>query len=74
MKALKFIKHPVNHRITILLPESFEDDDVEVIVRQYKKNDKTTKDIEKFCGFLKEIDMDVDKEIRKMRQEWERDF
>ena len=75
MRALRFIKHPVKNKIIIILPESYGNEDVEVTVKQLKKKGlKRTSEVDKFCGFMKNIEMDTKEEIRKMRNEWERNI
>ncbi len=75
MRALKFIRHPVQNKIIIVLPESYGDNDVEITITPLK-NDNTKKEnnFEKYCGFMKDIKMDTDVEIDKMRNEWKRDI
>ena len=78
MEALRVIKKPVNSTITITLPASFGDGEVEVIVRPVGKDRKKneTFDPEKFRGSLRSemSDKELEEEIRKMREEWERGF
>lgn len=78
MEALRIIQKPVNRKITIELPKSFGDEDVEIIVlpvvRANGKQDKI--DSTQFRGAIK-LDMseeEIANECQKLRAEWERDF
>lgn len=76
MDAYRIIEKPENHKITITLPESFGDEEVEVIVLPVEGKSEKKKEFDptKYRGFLKDIEMDVDEECRKMRGEWDRGF
>jgi len=76
METLRLIKKPVNSTITITLPESFGDGEMEVIVRPVENSEEDKKDIDitKYRGIWKDKDLDIDKICRELREEWERDF
>lgn len=66
-----------NSRITIQLPEGFENSDVEVIVVQSSLNQPVRgqrKSFAKFRGSLQTglSQQELDEELLKMRDEWER--
>ncbi|NOY59535.1 MAG: hypothetical protein GXO75_11500 [Calditrichaeota bacterium] len=80
MEAIRIIKRPVNGEITIDLPASFTNEEVEVIVMPVQKDrnitDESEFDPEKYRGALK-VDMSIEQieqECKKMRDEWDRDF
>jgi hypothetical protein len=77
MEALRQIVRPHNRKITITLPEILGDnEEVEVIVlpKGEKKQKKGSLDVKKFRGIWADRDIDVEKDCKEMRQEWERDF
>ncbi len=76
MEALRIIQKPVNQKITIELPKSFGDEEVEIIVLPVvKKNERHKKiDPREFRGIWKDKNLDVEKICREIRDEWERDF
>ena len=76
MEALRVIKKPVNSTITITLPESFGDGEVEVIVRPVEKIQSPKKNFDptKYRGIWRDKNINIDKICREMREEWERDF
>lgn len=77
MEALRMIKKPTNRKITITLPESFGDEPVEVIVLSTGKKRKTRSKFnpEKYYG-LGQSSLsveEIDRQLREMRDEWDRD-
>jgi len=78
MEALRIIQKPVNQKITIELPKSFGDEEVEIIVLPVVKENGRHKKIDptQYRGAIK-LDMseeEIAKECQKLRAEWERDF
>lgn len=79
MKALRIITRPKNSRITIDLPAEFQVyEQVEIIVLPYVEQAKKEKtfDPKKFRGAAKlnMTEEEIDRECRKLRDEWEREF
>lgn len=77
MDAYRIIEKPENHKITITLPESFGDEEVEVIVlpvNDKKKIEKESFDPDKFRGIWKNSNIDAEKLSREMRSEWNRNI
>ncbi len=77
MEALRYIKKPKNNKITISLPDSFKDDEVEIIIM--KRIDKPEPEKEKFDaasykGIWKDSRIDANRVSREMRDQWERDI
>ncbi len=74
------IKKPVNGEITIDLPESLADEEVEVIVLPVQNDgsnvDERVFNPAKYRGALKvKMSLDqVERECKEMRDEWNRDF
>lgn len=80
MEAIRIIKKPINGEVVIDLPESFADNEVEVIVMPVQKDrsdvDERAFDPEKYRGALK-VKMsleEIEQECKEMRDEWDRDF
>ncbi len=80
MEALRIIKKPVNRQVTIDIPETFGEGDVEIIVLPVaaKNGKKSSKkfDPEIFRGKIKS-DLSVEEigiECQKLRDEWKRDI
>lgn len=79
MEALRIIKSPEQGKITIILPEELKaEKELEVIVLPVggKKEIKKGFDPRKFKGAVK-LDMsveEIDRECRKVRDDWERGF
>ena len=77
MEALRYIKKPVNSKITISLPDSFKDDEVEIIImRRIEKTGpgKEQFDAGRYRGIWKDSKIDSDRVSREMRDQWERDI
>lgn len=76
MEAVRMIKKPVNGEVTIDLPESFGEHEVEVIVLPVGKEEEREKnrDLAAFEGIWEGKNLDVEKTSKEMRAEWERDF
>lgn len=74
MEALRIRQKPVKRRITVTLPPSFGEDEVEIIIFPIEKRTGKKFDPTPYYGFMKHIDMDMEEEIRTMRDEWERNF
>lgn len=75
MEAIRQIVKPHNHKITITLPNIFEDKEVMVIVLPNDDTldtSTTTKfNPEEFVGIWSDTDIDVEKACKEMREEWE---
>ena len=78
MEAIRIIKKPTNREITIKLPESFGDEPVEVIILKPAKKRKTRSKFnpEDYFGLGQSglSDKEIDRQLRKLRDEWERDI
>ncbi|MEI7638501.1 MAG: hypothetical protein WCJ37_14420 [Syntrophus sp. (in: bacteria)] len=78
MEAFRVVETPVNRTLTIRLPGTFGDGPVEVIILPTADEIKTGKSFNPhdFFGITK-LDMteaEIDKECRKVREEWNRGF
>ncbi|MCK6621404.1 MAG: hypothetical protein HUU32_21735 [Calditrichaceae bacterium] len=78
MEALRMIKKPNRRKITITLPKSFGDDPVEVIILPVDagRQRPTQFNPEDYYGIGRSnLSFDqIDDELRKLRNEWERDI
>jgi len=74
MEALRITRKPLKRKITVTLPASFGDDEVEIIILPIEKKTGEKFDPAPYYGFMKHIEMDTEEEIRMMRDEWERNF
>lgn len=78
MEALRMIKKPNRRKITITLPKSFGDDPVEVIILPIGVKRKTPLKFnpEDYYGVgQSDLTLDqIDQQLRKLRNEWERDI
>jgi hypothetical protein len=77
MQALRKIILAKQNMVSIELPDSLINHEVEVIILPIQKTGKSrihSDKVSKYRGALKpDMDMaEIDKEIRKMRSEWER--
>lgn len=78
MEAFRIIKKPTRRKITITLPKSFSDSPVEVILLPVgeKQESPPVSNPEDYYGIGKStlsID-EIDRELHKLRDEWERDI
>ncbi|MBN1291775.1 MAG: hypothetical protein JXB48_08035 [Candidatus Latescibacteria bacterium] len=76
MEAFRAIKKPENGVVTVLLPDSLKDSEVEVIIlpAEKKRNKKKALNSQKFKGIWKNSSIDVKKVCKEMREEWQRDI
>lgn len=78
MEALRIVEKPVNHMLTIKLPDSFGDGPVEVIVFQNEIERKSCHNFiaRDFFGIakMKMTEDEINLGCRKLREEWDRDF
>ncbi len=74
MKSMHIKQKPLNGIITITLPEEMKKyEEFEILLRPSSSKSKKPKfDPNKFNGFMKNIPMNIEDEITKMREEWER--
>ena len=76
MEAFRTIKKAENGVVTVQLPDSLSNLEVEVIVLpvEEKKGVNRAFDPLEFKGIWKNLDVDVEKICREMREGWERHF
>lgn len=74
MEAIRIIKKHAKRRITITVPETFENKDLEITILPIKKTKPPEFNPLTYLGFMKYIDMDPRHEINKLREEWDRGF
>jgi hypothetical protein len=78
MEAMRFVESPQNGVVTIYLPYELQvKEKLEIIVMPYEeKKKKKAFDPKKFkgAGKLNKTSEEIDRECRKLRDEWERNF
>jgi RNA-binding protein YlmH len=74
MEPIRIIKRQAKKRMVIMVPESYENKDLEITILPIIKSKSIKFDPSDFIGFMKHIEMDPLQESDKLRQEWDRDF
>jgi hypothetical protein len=76
MEEIHIFQKPVNNKLVLEVPEYFSNQEMEIIILPFIKNGKTKKKFnpKNYIGFMKNIDMDIEDEIKSLRTEWERNF
>ena len=74
MEAFRSIKKAENGVVTVNLPDSLKNSEVEVIVLPAEEREEKKKKFDplKFKGIWKNQDIDTDKNFREMRDGWNR--
>ncbi|MGE0086686.1 MAG: hypothetical protein AB7S75_19960 [Desulfococcaceae bacterium] len=71
MESLRITQKPVKHKITVTLPPSFGEDEVEVIILPIGKRTGKKSDLTSYRPFMKHTDMNREEKIRTMGEEQE---
>ena len=71
MEALRYVKKPINNKITISLPDSFKDYEVEIIIMKRidkPEPEKKKFDAAEFKGIWKDSEIDANDVSKEMRR------